>query len=90
MCIWSILPINFQKNRRWGGGWNPPPPGPCGTENSVVLRGLSNFHLFDHCCCYPVHLWFNGNCNGNGKVKYSVQSLILECYAKRTVTSRSE
>ena len=26
-----------------GGGWNPtPPPGPCGTERSVVLRGLSN------------------------------------------------
>ena len=22
------------------GGWNPPPPGPCGTEKSVVLRGL--------------------------------------------------
>ena len=29
MCI-SILPTNFQKNRR----------GPCGTEKSVVLRGL--------------------------------------------------
>ena len=22
------------------GGWNPPPPGPCVTEKSVVLRGL--------------------------------------------------
>ena len=23
-----------------GGGWNTPPPGPYGTEKSVVLRGL--------------------------------------------------
>ena len=24
-----------------GGGGNPPPSGPCGTEKSVVLRGLT-------------------------------------------------
>ena len=25
-----------------GGGWNPPHPGPCGTEISVDLRGLNS------------------------------------------------
>ena len=25
-----------------GGGWNPPPSGPCGTEKSVVLRGVTD------------------------------------------------
>ena len=23
--------------------WNPPPPGPCGSEKSVVLRGLNTY-----------------------------------------------
>ena len=31
---------NFQENRGGGGDWNPPPPGPYGTEKSMVLRGL--------------------------------------------------
>ena len=46
MCIYSILPTNFQKKRR--GGVESTPPRPCGTEKSVVLRGLSlklNFSL---------------------------------------------
>ena len=30
-----------------GGGWNPPPPGPCGTEKNVVLsRGLKTQKQF--------------------------------------------
>ena len=30
------------------GGWiHPPPPGPCGTEKSVVLRGLNNIWRYD-------------------------------------------
>ena len=33
---------NYQFSEESKGGWNPtPPPGPCGTEKSVVLRGLN-------------------------------------------------
>ena len=32
----------YQFSEESKGGWNPPtPPGPCGTEKSVVLRGLN-------------------------------------------------
>ena len=39
ICIQDIVPTNFQKSRRGGDGIHPL-PGPCGTEKSVVLRGL--------------------------------------------------
>ena len=35
----------FSEESKGEGGWNPPPPGPCGTEKSVVLRGLK------YICC---------------------------------------
>ena len=30
----------YQFSKESKGGWNTPPPGPCGTEKSVVLSGL--------------------------------------------------
>ena len=40
----------------WGKPWNPPPPTrPCGTEKSVVLRGLTEHYIrkseYAECIC---------------------------------------
>ena len=62
MCIWSILPTNFQKNQR-GGGWNPPPLVLAVPKKSVVLRGLTELNRNKVTIGSVINTWKNLTCD---------------------------
>ena len=80
MCIQSILPTNFQKNRK-GDGIHPPPPLSLRYQkNCVVLRGFKMFLFFQQknkeACAYREIIWYIFQRGGGGGVQQHQQPLL--------------